>query len=50
VQILIDQVFLPEDPSQSLDDLGIETTDDDAFLNDSGLDDIIFGDLESDEE
>jgi hypothetical protein len=50
LQVIMDQVFLSRDPSQTIDDLGIETRDDDSFLDDSGLDEMILGDNEPDEE
>lgn len=50
IQIIMDQIFLSRDPSQTMDDFGIGITDDDSFLDDSAFDDMIFGDTKPDDE
>ena len=50
VQVTMDKIFLSGNPQPTMDDLGMESTDDSSFLDDSESDEMIFGDNEPDGE
>ncbi|KPK87231.1 MAG: hypothetical protein AMS27_03205 [Bacteroides sp. SM23_62_1] len=50
VQIYMDHIFSVGDTSQEMGDLGFEISGDDSFIDNPGFDDIIFDDIEPDEE